>query len=221
MKHLFLEGPIQTGKSTLIREALKPYMASEPYLSCGQPVESVIGGFASQRLVSGDTTCAFRIGPAASTPLTAPVSDVFPSSVTLDGLSAEELVSQGVFKALCGPENGGTFVDDSVFDTLGASYLKDTEGRRLMLLDEIGGHELCCRDFMDALYDLLAGDIPCVGVIKHPDSLRRMDASLIDLYCDLRSRITSEFDGRILYYERGDENVRRLLDAFLVGALIL
>ena len=59
-RHLFLEGPIQKGKSTLLRELLAPYM-------------NEVGGFTSQRLLDSEgETVAFRIGSARSTPLTAP-----------------------------------------------------------------------------------------------------------------------------------------------------
>ncbi len=65
-KILFLEGPIQTGKSTLIREVLGSHLQE-------------CGGFASQRLVdaSGQTK-GFRIGPASTTDLTAPLAGLRP-----------------------------------------------------------------------------------------------------------------------------------------------
>ena len=202
MKHLFLEGPIQTGKSTLIRKALKPYLASAPCCT--------IGGFASQRLTDpSGSTRAFRIAPADA-PLTAPFSDYYPC--------AEDAPSvYGIFKTFY-PDNKPV-VDYSVFETHGIRYLRDTDGKRLMLLDEIGGHELTSAPFMDALYQLLAGDIPCIGVIKLPDSTKRMDAALLHENARLHERITSEFDGKILYYERGDESVRAIVDAFLADQL--
>lgn len=68
-KILFLEGPIQTGKSTLIREVLGSHLQE-------------CGGFASQRLVdaSGQTR-GFRIGPASTTDLTAPLVGLRPGPV--------------------------------------------------------------------------------------------------------------------------------------------
>lgn len=51
-KHLFLEGPIQIGKSTLIREVIDPYL---PYMR----------GFSSQRMRDGNKDiCGHRIVPA-------------------------------------------------------------------------------------------------------------------------------------------------------------
>ena len=53
-RHLFLEGPIQTGKSTLLRRLLAPY-------------KDQIGGFASQRMLNDDgRTIGYRIGPAVN-----------------------------------------------------------------------------------------------------------------------------------------------------------
>ena len=193
----------------MIREALKPYTASAP---CYR-----VGGFASQRLIVTDpgpvgpieVTRAFRIGPAASTPLTSPMPEICSDSA---------LAANGIFKVFRS-SNSKTSVDLSVFETLGVQYLRDTADCSLMLLDEIGGHELTCKPFMNALYELLSGDIPCIGVIKLTDSTKRMDPALFDLNSQLRHRILNEFDGKILYYERGDETVRKIINDYLEGIL--
>lgn len=49
--HLFLEGPVQTGKSTLIRQCIAPYIGR-------------IGGFSSQRLWQASRPCGYRLAPA-------------------------------------------------------------------------------------------------------------------------------------------------------------
>ncbi|MBQ6495805.1 MAG: hypothetical protein IJI74_01410 [Firmicutes bacterium] len=211
-------------------------MDSEPRFRADDGmVLSPVGGFASQRLTlppelcSGETSadgpvlCGFRIGPAASTPLTAPLV-IQPTDRSLS-----DLARRGIFK-LFGNLPPGTLpfanlpersvsVETDVFATLGVQYLKDTTGRKLMLLDEIGGHEMTCQPFMNALLELLAGDIPCLGVLKLPSSTRRMDASLVERNAQLRQAILNDFDGEILYYERGDESVRKQVEAF-VGKVI-
>lgn len=230
-------------------------MASEPCFREGA-LSGPVGGFASQRLLApssslasetcgfsgnkpggfapgsgfpSDGTCAFRIGPAASTPLTAPLTDIpilsdFFAGSDLPTRSRETVAAQlaayGIFKFLRFWPDGRTFVDNTAFETLGVHYLKDTDGRKLMLLDEIGGHELTCRPFMDALLELLAGDIPCIGVIKAPASTRRMDASLLDLHSQLRTSILETYGGEILYYERGDESVQRKVEQFIYSSLM-
>ena len=66
--HLFLEGPVQTGKSTLIRECIAPYIDQ-------------IGGFSSQRLWQDEKPCGYRLAQASELSLDAVyhpgLSDVF------------------------------------------------------------------------------------------------------------------------------------------------
>ena len=215
MKHLFLEGPIQTGKSTVIRESLKPYMASAPCYTLEETQERYpVGGFASQRLVLAGTTYAFRIGPAMETPLTASLSQF----LSLESIE-DSFRLHGVFKAFGITEDGKPYRDDSVFENLGVQYLQDTAGRKLMLLDEIGGQEMECEPFMNALYDLLAGDIPCIGVLKLQSNAGSSGSPLSERNEQLRNRIIYEFDGEILYYERGDESVRAIVESFIADAL--
>ncbi len=44
---------------------------------------------------------------------------------------------------------------------------------RFVLLDEIGGIELVSDAFMANAYRLLSGPLPCIGVLKSPENLRR------------------------------------------------
>lgn len=61
-RHFFLEGPIQTGKSTLLKMLLQPHIND-------------VAGFSCQRLTDKNgNTVAFRLGHADNTPLTAPYS---------------------------------------------------------------------------------------------------------------------------------------------------
>ena len=50
--HLFLEGPIQTGKSTLLRECLAPY-------------SQLLGGFSCQRIWKEGQPCGYRLTAAS------------------------------------------------------------------------------------------------------------------------------------------------------------
>ena len=192
-KHLLLEGPIQLGKSTLLRKLLQPVMTS-------------VGGFSSQRMTDDqDQTIAFRIGAAAETPLTVP----FHGNENLTG----------IFR--CTDDNGNIQKFPEVFDTLGVSYLKHNEGKKLILLDEIGGAELLNESFRTALYDSLAADIPCIGVIKLEDSARRMckmagyTHTVADYNAELRYRLITEFDGKILTFERDNQKIEDEVTAFI------
>lgn len=66
------------------------------------------------------------------------------------------------------------------FEDMGVQLLKQSindakAGRiKLVLLDEIGGHELGCDEFREILYQLLESDIPCIGVIKLNENAKRM-----------------------------------------------
>lgn len=169
---LFLEGPIQTGKSTLIRQAL------------GNHIEDC-GGFASQRLVdvSGETV-GFRIGPAASTALTAPVSGFRPGPAPVMSFADRPVLPEylltgpegnvytGVFKYF--DRSGHLHTDQEIFEVLGVHYLLSSRNKPLILLDEIGGSELLSDTFRNALYDILASGIPCLGVLKQSEHARRL-----------------------------------------------
>lgn len=58
-------------------------------------------------------------------------------------------------------------IDWDVFPTLGAAAIRLPEDCRVpVILDEIGGIELLCPEFFDALRQLLSADVPILGVIK-------------------------------------------------------
>lgn len=53
-----------------------------------------------------------------------------------------------------------------VFDTLGVAYLKDTAGRNVLLMDELGFMESEASDFRRAVLNALDGDIPVIAAVK-------------------------------------------------------
>ncbi len=138
-KHLFLQAPIQAGKSTLLKEAMEPY-------------REYIGGFVSQRLLDGElNTIGFRLADYAEHPeLTAAFSD------GLSNIFLKRTANEGRF-------------DISVFENQAIEILERAgRTKKIILLDEIGGGELKSEVFRSCLYSLLDGDIPCLGVIKAP-----------------------------------------------------
>ncbi|MDO4545917.1 MAG: nucleoside-triphosphatase [Bacillota bacterium] len=198
--HLFIEGPSRTGKSTLLRQMLAPYMDH-------------VGGFASQRLLDDDgNTVAFRIGSAATTPLTAPFSE------------AEK--PDGIFR-ITHPD-GTTEKFPEVFDRDGIAYLTQTRNKKLILLDEIGGAELLSAPFRGALARVLSGSIPCIGVIKLPEKARFMSRTagyaktVVEYNKDLRRKLQETHNAKVLYFDRdaGDEStaeVKKEIEEFLCG----
>ena len=169
MNNLFIEGPIQTGKSTLIRKVLCEFF--------GPSLEGV-AGFTSQRLTDADgQLLGFRLAPADAA-----------LTIVCDPASADN-----VFKSFTAD---GTRVDMSVFETAGIRYMDEAlkaakAGQaQVILLDEIGGHELASDAFRQKLYQLLDSEFPCVGVIKSPANTKRMDDSLLALNDELHSHLT-------------------------------
>ena len=175
-KILMLEGPIQTGKSTLIRTMLGDHLPK-------------CGGFTSQRLIDASgRTKGFRLCPAAAD-LTGP----------------DEGITEDVFKYF--RPDGSVCKDQSVFERTGTALLRESAGRPLILLDEIGGSELLCDAFCAALYEVLTGDAPCLGVLKLADNARRLDRSyegapIGEANERLRRMITDEPGGTVLRFDR-------------------
>ncbi len=61
-----------------------------------------------------------------------------------------------------------------IFDTLGVSLLKGD----ILVLDEIGGIELTCPSFMEALEGVLQRDVPILGVMKGPGPANALTKAL-------------------------------------------
>ena len=189
-KIFFLEGPIQTGKSTLIRTCLGEHLPE-------------CGGFTSQRLIGpGGTTRGFRLCPAAS-PLTAPNCGIADGGIS--GEVLPDFFPDGVFKYF--HANGPAYQNQQIFDTIGVQLLDASKNTPLILLDEIGGSELLCESFRRKLYEILGSGIPCLGVFKLNENARRLDRSYQDApigqaNLDLRRHITKDLGGTILYYDR-------------------
>jgi len=60
---------------------------------------------------------------------------------------------------------GGVEVYDNVFDTLGVSLLK-SNGRPLIVMDELGTKEIGAKKFQNAVLTCLDGEIPILGVVQ-------------------------------------------------------
>ena len=174
MNNVFIEGPVQTGKSTLLRKLLQE--------KCGPELEG-ISGFTSQRVTDDDgNLLGFRLAPANA--------DL---SIALDSFDVGDISEiDHVFKYFT-PD--GPHVNMEVFERAGIRYMDEALNNakagltNVILLDEIGGHELASDAFRSKLYELLDSEYPCVGVIKAPDNTRRMDSSLIEFNAKLHDKI--------------------------------
>lgn len=126
MKNLFLTGPIGSGKSTAIANAL------------GEKLSGA-GGFLTVR--QRDDT-----GRAVAYWLKRP-----------DGSHGQVIIDYS-------RETYAMHME--VFETFGVRLLEEAQQFDYVILDEVGGFEVLCDGFSDALKALLASDIPCIGVMK-------------------------------------------------------
>jgi nucleoside-triphosphatase THEP1 len=192
-KHLFLEADSGAGKSTLIRKIIAPYIDK-------------IGGFTSQRLQNENgETIAFRIVPAHDLRLAVPYEDT-PESIF-------RIITENV-KGLNKPD---------IFESEGFKYLTDNDGNKLILLDEIGGIELRNDAFRNKLHEVLAGDIPCIGVIKQNQKAARMSCLsgktpvTVQYNMELREKMLYEYGCKILQFQRNDTAVETEIRNFIAN----
>ncbi len=124
-KSLFITGPIQTGKSTMLQHVLEPYGA-------------LTGGFISQRLMDETgKTRGFRLTDYREKPsLTAPYSSSLPD----------------IFMEFGNPKKMNLSVFETKGVEI---LQKAMETRSILLMDEIGGVELLSAPFKDLLYEAL------------------------------------------------------------------
>ena len=140
MKHMFLQGPICSGKSTLLRDALIDYLPS-------------VGGFFVQRLFVGDRYRAFSLNTFTT-----------PDRYILNKNVPQIDHEKGVF-LYCRDDGQWEYKLD-VFEIYGALCLEQgiAEGKKIMLLDEVGGIDLYCSNFVQTLQKTLDDDICCQPV---------------------------------------------------------
>ncbi len=144
---------------------------------------SMIAGFCVQRLIENGERIAFRA---------ARFQDGYPA------LEAEYTDSmEGVFIL-----RGQQYIRVLEESILRAEEASREPGRKLVLLDEIGGVELASPAVFCALKRLLLGKTPCAGVFKSEENYMRMTRNLglaedrLSKYNELKSII--EATGRLI-----------------------
>lgn len=131
------------------------------------------GGFVTRRITEKGAVQGFDLAPAAA-------------------LWDPALPAQRFLDFSCGQQR-----DDSVFAVPGASLLAHALDAPYAVADEFGGLELLVPEFYDGLVKLLTSDIPTIGVLKTPASVRA-----------LAERIPLGEE-----YARKADSLRRLLEA--------
>lgn len=138
MKHIFLTGEIQVGKSTAIRKALD----AMPFLT-----KDEIGGFLT---VAGNRTVK---------------TSGYVHIIAADGTEQCTKENAVFYRKFT---NGSRHFDvyTEVFDGHGVELLQNTAGKRLILMDEVGTAEKDCEQFHRQILETLSGDIPVLGVVQ-------------------------------------------------------
>jgi nucleoside-triphosphatase THEP1 len=152
INNLFLFGTIGAGKSTLIRQFLRPYLPE-------------VGGFYVQRILYNKELVAFSLKPVdhkSDYQLTLEVNNL----MGLDNLF------------LYADDQGNWQRDVHVFQNSGALCLRNSrqDHKKLILLDELGGIELHNQVFMAEVYKTLNSSTPVLGVVKAPDNARILES---------------------------------------------
>ncbi len=147
-KHLFFEGPSGCGKSSAILRELNDLL---PYA----------GGFCTSRMIDEKgNACGFRhVAPIEFSSLT----ELYEPGLT--GMFIESFEEEFSFHR-------------EVVRTTSLDMLRDSVGKRLYLIDEIGGTELQIPEFTEALIYRLNSEIPCVGVWKAENNSLNMKRRL-------------------------------------------
>lgn len=193
-KHLFLKGDSGIGKTTLLRELLKPYSDD-------------VGGFLTRRLLdeSGETA-GFCLVPVQG--------DDLPESVGGYVPGAEHLFIEKT--------DGGWNKYPEVFETVGTKLLRELHGKRFCYLDEIGGIEMKSEAFRKALCQVLASDICCIGVIKNERNLNSMGTRVPMEQDSARNRnqleceIMQQYGGVVIpYAESEKEAVKARIETWI------
>ena len=194
-KHLFLEGPIQSGKSTLIKNCLREFTGT-------------LGGFSCKRYL--DENGSIRAFGLVS-PADFDVDGIYDPQVHGDPDNGIPSKDPGIFLI---KGSAGMKADTDAFIRAGIRLLDEPKHADLLLMDEIGGVELMSDEFHEKLDEVLAGDIPCIGVLKqqthakvmqkHHGGERRSEKAdgIIRANEQLRKDIVGKYGGIIVPFSR-------------------
>jgi len=143
MRHVFLTGEIQVGKSTAIRRFLSD-------------TDITVDGFLSN-IISVDPK-----NPSRGRELHLARFD------SQNGETDSQIVTRiGEFREGSFPS---IEIDIDAFNTHGAELIRSAGARELIIMDELGRFEEGADEFKNAVFERLDGDIPCIGVVKAADT---------------------------------------------------
>ncbi len=191
---LFLTGPIKSGKSTLLLSALKAHRL-------------FVDGFYVQRQRIDEHCIRFSL------------SQINEGNFLSEKPSTD--IPDHVFLTIRGKERR---MDIGVFDGFGADILRRCIGKKLVLLDEIGGVEFLSEPFVDALTVLIKSDTPCIGVYKSDQAFERMQREFKGLQrCEekrreIQSLLTNSND--IVLLDQSPHDAEAVVGEFIHSSLL-
>ena len=152
--NLFLQGDIAAGKSTLLQKILLPHWEN-------------VGGFFVQRIYKGEQHIAFRLSSPGN-------AGDYQLNIYVEQLPQEK----NIF--LYRDEDNRWQTQLAIFEQEGVKYLQKSreEAKKIILMDEIGGVELQCPRFMQAVLQIFDGPQPVLGVLKAPQNVKRLHSRL-------------------------------------------
>lgn len=154
-KHLFLQGNIKIGKSTLLRETLLPHLEE-------------VGGFFVQRIFKDDEHIGFQLKPlckAENYQLNRQVSDLQKKNYFIyrDGKKRMQ-------------------IQLSIFENEGVRLLEKAreKKKKIVLMDEIGGVDLYSPLFVQSILQIINGPQSAVGVLKLAHNRKKLGGKFAD-----------------------------------------
>lgn len=160
-KHIFLTGNVQVGKSTILRKIIE---------ACP---EKEIGGFFTKWINKNNIkNGGLYIFKATRQNLTE--VDKLAVKKPAGELPGEQGVLYGKENMVAGfrPDNYKKKITfPEVFDTLGTSYLSNTDNADLILMDEIGVFEDKAPEFKKCVLGILDRDTQVIGVVRDKDGI--------------------------------------------------
>ncbi|RKL61510.1 hypothetical protein DXT63_16395 [Thermoanaerobacteraceae bacterium SP2] len=152
-RHLFLQGERGIGKSTLIRKAILPHIND-------------VGGYFVQRIYlskNQEKYMGFAVKPLDG-------NKNYQLNNSVNNLADVE----GLF-LFCNPLGIWQQIPGA-FARAAVGFLKDAllRGKKLIIMDELGGIELEDMLFLDMVFHVLDGNTPVLGVLKSSGNINKL-----------------------------------------------
>jgi len=169
-KHLFLTGEKQIGKSTVLNRLLeeRERIAEQAEAEAGR-AEAEVGKAEAE---AGQAKDAGIDGYPGRVRLggfwTVRAMGVYDDRMTVHLLRPGELPTEENLLFFC--KSGDRTGVAERFDRLGCAALANSEDAELILMDELGPHEMEAELFRKAVLETLDGDIPVWGVLQKAES---------------------------------------------------